>query len=107
MAERIAELPQGRGGGSTAVKEEWLDGTAWRLIKGEDYERSTSAQRAALSAAGRARGLRLRSRVGREQDGTESLAIQFITPETPKDTAAAAAAPRPAKRAAPAAGNSK
>ena len=106
MAERITELPTGRGARSS-MNEEWLDGTPWKLTKGSDYERSTSAQRAALSAAGRARGLRLRSRVGREQDGTESLAIQFITPETPKDTAAAAAAPRPAKRAAPAAGNSK
>jgi len=105
MAERITELPTGRGARSS-VNEEWLDGTPWKLTKGSDYERGTSAQRAALSAAGRARGLRLRSRVGREQDGTETLAIQFITPETPKDTAAAAAAPRPAKRAAPAAGNS-
>ena len=106
MAERLAELPKGRGGSSTAVKDEWLDGTAWRLIKGEDYERSTSAQRAALSAAGRARGLRLRSRVGREQDGTECLLIQFIAPEEPKATDAAPA-PRASKRAAPAAGNSK
>jgi len=105
MAERITELPTGRGARSS-VNDEWLDGSPWKLTKGEDYERSTSAQRAALSAAGRARGLRLRSRVGREQDGTECLLIQFIAPEEPKATDAAPA-PRASKRAAPAAGNSK
>jgi len=105
MAERITELPTGRGARSS-VNDEWLDGSPWKLTKGEDYERSTSAQRAALSAAGQARGLRLRSRVGREQDGTESLSIQFIAPEEPKATDAAPA-PRASKRAAPAAGNSK
>lgn len=76
MAEKIESLPEGRTG-SHAVQDEWLDGSAWNLTQGEDYKRSTSAMRAALSTAGRARGLRLRSRRGVAEDGRETIAVQF------------------------------
>lgn len=89
MAEKIEKLPEGSTG-SHAVQEEWLDGSAWKLTQGEDYERSTSAMRAALSSAGRARGLRLRSRRGTGEDGREQLSVQFVAAEgdAPSETGA-------------------
>lgn len=96
MAEKIEALPAGRSG-SRAVRDEWLDGSAWQLKQGEDYDRSTSAMRAALSTAGRSRGLRLRSRSGRETDGTETLAVQFV-PAEPKVSSDSEAASKGGRR---------
>ncbi len=80
MAERIDALPERgiRGGG---VQDAWLDGSAWKLQQGTDYERTTKSMRSAL-AAGYDPLARAAARVSREWvDAGRAAELENPTPE--------------------------
>jgi hypothetical protein len=75
MAEKLKEFP----GGPTRGKyrwDLWLDGSAWLLRKGDDYEISSLSMRAVASRAAKAAGKKVRTRLRKDPDGSEALIIQ-------------------------------
>lgn len=90
MPERIDAFPGGQSRVVDLPLDQLLDGGTWMLTPEKDFSGSIASVRAALRAAARRRGLRLRTRVTRV-DGLEKLAIQ-ATGDTkanlPADTSA-------------------
>src|SRR5688572_21749932 len=79
MAEKLDAFPQ------TAERtvyplDEWLDGSPWKLVKGEDFEHSMQSMRSLLSGGAKARGMKLRTRSRTEED-KEALVVQAYPPE--------------------------
>lgn len=75
MAKRLDRFP----GGPTRDRydwDQWFDGEPWLLKKGEDYEIATASMRAAVSRAAKDAGKKVRTRVGSDSAGTETLVIQ-------------------------------
>jgi hypothetical protein len=79
MARKLDAFP----GGPRYDWEQWLDGTAWILRKGEDFEIEIASMRAAVSRAAKERGLTVRTKAVRDEDGTEALAIQASRERAP------------------------
>jgi hypothetical protein len=77
MAEKIDAFPVAAQRSSYPL-DDWLDGSAWKLIKGEDFESPTSI-RSMLSTAAKARGMKLRTRRRTEGD-QEVLLIEAYKP---------------------------
>jgi hypothetical protein len=72
MARKLDAFP----GGPPYDFDRWFDGSPWLLRKGEDFEIDIASMRAAVSRAAKARGLKVRTKLIRDDDGTEALAIQ-------------------------------
>jgi hypothetical protein len=74
MAERIDTLPQGRP--ATYPWDTWMDGSAWRIRRGEDYSIPSKTMAAVIRAHGWRNGLRASARVKSDIDAVE---FQFET----------------------------
>lgn len=72
MAKKLDAFPAGPG----YDWDKWLDGSAWLLRKGEDYDIGTPSMRAAASRAARERGKKIRTRQVTQDDGTDALVVQ-------------------------------
>lgn len=94
MAEKLDAFPEVTQRSALPL-DEWLDGSAWKLTKGEDFEGSTTSVRSALSTGAKARGLKLRTR-SRKEDDVESLVVQAYRPE--REPAGAERTPKPSRR---------
>jgi hypothetical protein len=78
MAEKLDAFPQARHRSEYPL-DDWLDGSAWALIRGGDFDRSLTSMRTMLASGAKARGLKLRSR--RQTEGEqEVLVIQAHRP---------------------------
>jgi hypothetical protein len=78
MAKRLDAFP----GGPPHDWDKWLDGSPWLLRRGEDFEIGVASMRAAASRAARGRGLKIRTRLVRDDDGVEGLIIQAVRSRT-------------------------
>jgi len=56
MAKQVASMPTLKRGGNYPWST-WLDGNAWKLTKGEDFETEAENFRAQVYIAAKARGL--------------------------------------------------
>ena len=81
MAENLKEFP----GDTRSPKypwHEWLDGGVWKLRQGPkpdgDYDIKTASMRAVASAAAKKKDGKLKSKAGKDPDGTEFLIIQLV-----------------------------
>ena len=78
MARKLDQFPL-----SAAARypwDEYMDGSVWELIRGEDFQCSVrSIQGAARAQANRRRGT-VRMRTRRSNDGREVIVLQFIRP---------------------------
>lgn len=64
MAERIEALGPVRGGARALYPwDEWMDGSAWRIHRGEDFEVSVTSMAAMLRIRGRNRGVPVSARI--------------------------------------------
>jgi hypothetical protein len=57
--------------------DEWLDGSAWELVRGDDFQSRLTTLRANAQAQAKRRGGRARSKAVRTTDGREAVVIQF------------------------------
>jgi hypothetical protein len=55
---------------------EWLDGSTWKLRRGEDFQTTGESMRATAVKAAQAAGKNIRTQVTTDQDGTEVLVLQ-------------------------------
>jgi hypothetical protein len=78
MAQKLDAFPVAAQRSSYPL-DEWLDGSPWRLVKGEDFDQSPTSMRSMLSTAAKARGMRLRTR-RRTENGQEALLIEAYKP---------------------------
>lgn len=74
MARRLEVFPAATG--ARYPWDEWLDGSAWELIRGDDFKSKPSTFRANAQTQARKRGGRVRSRA-LDRAGREALVIQF------------------------------
>jgi hypothetical protein len=75
MARRLDSFPpQTR---SRYPWDEWLDGSAWELVHGEDFHSRMTTLRANAQLQAKKRGGQTRSKVVRTDDGHEAVVIQF------------------------------
>jgi hypothetical protein len=74
MARRLDTFPAPRG--ARYPWDEWLDGSVWQLVRGEDFAAKATTFRANAQIQAKKRGGRTRSR-GIEVDGREAVVIQF------------------------------
>lgn len=75
MARRLEAFPA-----STSARypwDEWLDGSAWELVRGDDFQSKLSTLRANAQVQARKREGRTRSKTVTTQDGREAVVIQF------------------------------
>jgi hypothetical protein len=75
MAERLDSFPASQQ--SRYPWDEWLDGSPWRLMKGQDFQSATPTFRANAQIQAKKRDGRIRSRAIKT-DGHEALVIQFL-----------------------------
>lgn len=68
MAEVVDKMPKASGGGCRPkyAWDTWLDGQAWKLTAGEDFEIPLRSFQAAANKAARNRGLEV---ITRQHDG--------------------------------------
>lgn len=72
MAERIENLSTNRGGAPRKYPWElWTDGSAWRIVKGQDYDIPTVSMAAIVRGHARRNGLEVFTAQTRDQDGVE------------------------------------
>lgn len=69
MAERIDSLPERAGRPPTYPWAEWMDGSAWRIVRGEDFE--VEAVTMAAMIRNRARDARTSARAYVDGDAVE------------------------------------
>lgn len=74
MARRLETFPAATG--ARYPWDEWLDGAAWQLVRGDDFHAKTSTLRANAQIQAKKRGGRVRTKAV-EQDGREAIVIQF------------------------------
>lgn len=80
MAKMVDRMP-GVGGRTPVMSypwDDWLDGSTWRLERGVDYKVATTAMRAYVYRAARARGVDVETVRG---DNGQSLTIRRIVLE--------------------------
>lgn len=84
MAERLTEWPQ-QARKSKYPWHEWLDGSVWRLRRGEgeDFKVSIASFRAAASRAAKERNKSVSTQVMKDEQGRECLVIQARPGEEP------------------------
>lgn len=73
VAERINPLPTVVQGTHRRIYpwEEWTDGNAWRIRRGEDYEVPSESMAQMVRNYGRTNGIPVRARENRELDAVE------------------------------------
>lgn len=79
MAKRLDDFPEElrtRTGGSYPW-DEWLDGSVWQLVQGEDYIAKTKSFASNAMAQARKRGGRLRTATMKDEAG---MVIQYLPP---------------------------
>jgi hypothetical protein len=74
MARRLDSFPATTG--ARYPWDEWLDGSPWELVPGEDFDSKTSTFRANAQIQAKKRGGRARSRAT-ISDGRAAVIIQF------------------------------
>ncbi len=81
MARRLQKFP---GGPTPGVRrypwDEWTDGSAWEIRRGEDYDASTENMRVNLHMRADTLGMKVRTKKVRDQQG-EGLVFQFSNPD--------------------------
>lgn len=58
MAERVDKIPPALNGAKYPW-DEWLDGSAWELIQGKDFETTINSFRTTARSAAKVRGIRV------------------------------------------------
>jgi hypothetical protein len=74
MARQLESFPASSG--ARYPWDEWLDGSVWELVKGEDFTSKLPTFRANAQLQARKRSGRVRSK-GTESGGREAVVIQF------------------------------
>lgn len=74
MAERLESYDGFIGGSHGSYPAEWLDGSVWRLKRGEDFAVRVASLRGALHQRAKREGGGLKTRVPDE----DTLIIQFV-----------------------------
>ena len=74
MARKLDSFPTAAG--SRYPWDEWLDGSVWQLVHGDDYTAKTATFRSIASMQAKKRGGRIRTRA-QEAEGREAVVIQF------------------------------
>lgn len=74
MARKLDTFPEGGRGRRYEHLDEWLDGSTWELHQGQDFDKAR-AVRAAVTAAARRRGQRVRTRLFGDE-GEQTLVVQ-------------------------------
>lgn len=74
MARRLDEFPAAAG--SRYPWDEWLDGSVWELVPGDDFTAKPATFRSIAQAQAKKRGGRIRTKAV-EMDGRDALVIQF------------------------------
>lgn len=75
MARRLEAFPA-----SASARypwDQWLDGSPWELVRGEDFHSKLSTLRANAQVQARKRGGHARSKAVTTQDGRDAVVIQF------------------------------
>ncbi|UTI65878.1 hypothetical protein NBH00_06590 [Paraconexibacter antarcticus] len=82
MARRISEFPSDDGTKSQRRYpwDEWTDGGAWEIRRGEDYDAATENMRVNLHMKADALAIKVRTKKVSDDNG-EGLAFQFYDPE--------------------------
>lgn len=75
MARRLDSFPAPVG--ARYPWDEWLDGSVWELVRGDDFSSRTSTLRANAQIQAKKRGGRVRSKSAKVPDGREAVVIQF------------------------------
>jgi hypothetical protein len=75
MARRLESFPAPVG--ARYPWDEWLDGSVWELIHGEDFQSRLGTLRANAQLQAKKRGGRVRSKTVRTDDRREAVVIQF------------------------------
>ena len=78
MARKVDEFPVG--GRSNYPWGEWMDGGVWELTVGEDVKTNPRNFRVSANAQAKARGGKIRTKILKDEQGTERLYIQFFRP---------------------------
>ena len=74
MARRMETFPAAAG--ARYPWDDWLDGSVWELVRGEDFHSKASTFRANAQIQAKRRGGRVRSK-SMDASGREALVIQF------------------------------
>jgi hypothetical protein len=75
MARRLEAFPAPKG--ARYPWDQWLDGSVWELVRGEDYQSKLSTLRANAQIQAKKRGGHARSKAVTAGDGREAVVIQF------------------------------
>ena len=78
MAEKLDVFPESAQRSAYPL-DDWLDGSPWALVRGEDFDHSPTSMRSMLSSGAKARGMKLRTR-RRMEDDQEVLIVQAYVP---------------------------
>lgn len=74
MAERIEPLKVRPGRAQRYPWAEWMDGSAWRIKRGVDFDSAAPAMRSVITAAASRRGVRVKTTVPDD----ETVEFQFF-----------------------------
>ena len=75
MARRLDNFPA-RPSTARYPWDEWLDGSPWELVRGDDFQAKAATFRANAQTQAKRRGGRVRSRAT-DVNGREAVVIQF------------------------------
>jgi hypothetical protein len=75
MARKLEDFPS-RPSTARYPWDEWLDGSPWELVRGDDFQAKPTTFRANAQTQAKKRGGRVRSRAI-DVDGREAVVIQF------------------------------
>src|SRR5687767_12218246 len=76
MARRLDNFPAATG--ARYPWDEWLDGSVWELVRGEDFAAKPTTLRANAQGQAKKRGGRVRSRAAQASDGRDAVIVQFV-----------------------------
>lgn len=71
MAERIDNLTPFRGRRAMYPWEQWMDGSAWRIRRGEDFQVSAESMAQHIRNRARDRGMSAHARLTDDGDGVD------------------------------------
>lgn len=75
MARRLEAFPAPSG--ARYPWNDWLDGSVWELVRGEDFNSKPSTLRANAQTQAKKRGGHARSKAATTGDGRDAVVIQF------------------------------
>jgi hypothetical protein len=77
MAVELEQFPSG----ARATKypwEQWMNGSVWKLRRGEDYEATTRSMRTFAHTKASSADMKVKTRTLTDDDGIECLIVQFL-----------------------------